>query len=161
MHAANRIGNHLVFVDHQKPRTVPPQKTGALRFQRRHENFRIEIQRQIARGDADIPAPRAPFRQLVIGQRARRHGKDRLPFQRRIEQLEDEGLARTGRRLDDDILPVAERADGFLLPEIRDDEIYFESRRHRAKLMGLRLASTVCRGAWRICLAKSSTSTGT
>ena len=137
MHAANRIGDHLIFVDDEKPRTVAPQKAGALRFQGRDENLRAEIQREIARRDAHIPAARAPFRELVVRERARRHGKNRLPFQRRIEQLEDVGLARTGRRLDDDVLPIAERADRFLLPEIRDDEIYFESRAASGKVDGI------------------------
>ena len=142
MHAAHRIGDHLIFVDDEKLRPVAPQKTRALSFQGGDENLRAEIQRQIAGRDADIPAARAPFREFVIGQRARRHRENGLPFQRRIKQLEDVGLPRTGRRLDDDVFPIAQRPDGLLLPEIGDHQIDFESLRHRAKLMGSAQAST-------------------
>ena len=104
MHAAHCVGDDLVFVDDKQPRAFAAQKTGALGFQRRNENPRIQIQREIARGDADIPATRSPFREFVVRQRARGHGKNRLPFERRVEQLENVGLARAGRRLHDHIL---------------------------------------------------------
>ncbi len=133
MHAPHRVGDHLIFVDHEKARTVPAQEAGTLCFQGRDHDPGIEIQGQIAGRNADVPATRAPFRELVVRQRSRGHGEDRLPFEGRVEQLKNEGLARAGRRLDDHVLPIAERVDGLLLPEIRDDEIYFESRWHRGK----------------------------
>ena len=67
MHAANRIGDHLVFVDDEQLWAVAPEKTSALRLKRGDQNFRVEIQRQIASRDADIPPARAPFRELVVG----------------------------------------------------------------------------------------------
>ena len=131
VHAANGIGDHLVFVDDEQLRAVAAKETGPLRFQSRDENFRAEIDRQVAGGNADIPAAGAPFRQFVVRESARRDGENRLPFQRRIKQLEDVSLARTGGRLDDDVFPIAKRAHGVLLPEIGDDQIDFEAGRHR------------------------------
>ena len=93
--------------------------------------FASRFKREIAGRDAHIPAARPPFGELVVRQGARRDGEDRLPFQRRIEQLEDVGLARTGRRLHDDVLPCAQRADRLLLPEIRDDQVDLEPLQHR------------------------------
>ena len=130
VHAANRVGNHLVFVDHEKLRAVPAQEAGTLRFEGRDQDPGVEIQRQIAGRNANVPAARAPFRQLVVRQGPCRHGKNRLPFQRWVEQFENEGLARAGRRLDDDVLPITERADGILLPEIRNDHVDLEPLQH-------------------------------
>ena len=93
VHAANRVGNHLVFVDHEKLRAVPAQEAGTLRFEGRDQDPGVEIQRQIAGRNANVPAARAPFRQLVVRQGPCRHGKNRLPFQRWVEQFENEGLA--------------------------------------------------------------------
>ena len=130
MHAAHRVGDHLIFVDHEKLRAIAPKEPRALRFQRRDDHLGVEIQGEIARGDADVPAARTPFREFVVRERARRDGEDRLPFQRRVEQLEDVGLARAGRRLDHDILARLQGAHRFLLPEIRDDQVDLESLEH-------------------------------
>ncbi len=131
VNAAHRIADHLIFVDHQKLRTLAPKKARALRFQSGDDHFRVCIQRQIASRDADIPPARAPFGELVVRERARRHGENCLPFQRRVEQLEDVSFARAGRRLHDDVAAIAQSAHGFLLPKIRHDQIDLETRWHR------------------------------
>ena len=38
----------------------------------------MKVLREVAGGNADVPAARAPFRELVIGERARGHGVDGL-----------------------------------------------------------------------------------
>ncbi len=43
MHAAHRVGDHLVFVDHEQLRTLPPEKTGALRLERGDDDFRVQV----------------------------------------------------------------------------------------------------------------------
>ncbi len=131
MHPANRIGDHLIFIDHEELRTVATEEAGALRFQRRDDDPGVEIQREIARGDADIPAARAPFREFVVRERARRNGENRLAFEGGIKQFENVGLARAGRGLDDHILARPQSAHRLLLPEIGDDEIDLESLKHR------------------------------
>ncbi len=67
--------------------------------------------RQIAGGDTDVPSSRPPFGQFIICERARRHGENRLAFQRWIKQFEDVGLSRTGWRLNDDIFSVTQSAE--------------------------------------------------
>ena len=78
MHAANRIADHLIFIDDEQLRAFAPKKARALRLQRGDDDFRVEIQRKIARRDSDIPAARAPFGQFVVGECARRDGENRL-----------------------------------------------------------------------------------
>ncbi len=78
-----------------------------LRLKSGDEDGRMEILRQIARGDADIPTARAPFGQFVICQRARRDGVDGLATVLAIigPQFENERFARTCRRLHHHVLP--------------------------------------------------------
>ena len=97
---------------------MPPEKARPLRLERGDNDFRVGIQRQITSRDSDIPAAGAPFRELVVGQSARRDGENGLPFERRIKQLENVGLARAGGRMHNHVLAVLQGSDGLLLPEI-------------------------------------------
>ena len=80
----------------------------------------LEILRQVAGGDADVPAARAPFGEFVVGQRAGRHGVDGLAAVLALvgPELEDQRLARAGGRLHDDVLALAQGGHGLLLPEV-------------------------------------------
>ena len=84
-----------------------------------------EVLAQIAGGDANVPAARAPFRQFVIGQGAGGNGIDGLAaiFALLGPKLKNQGLARAGRGLDDDVFAPAQSGDGLLLPEIGDDDL--------------------------------------
>src|SRR5213078_2469232 len=108
------------------------------------EDRRVEILREIAGGDADIPSTRAPFSELVIRLRAGRYGVNGLAvvFALVRPQLEDERLARARRRLHDDVLAPAQRGHGLLLPEVGHDHLVqggqtfelFRERRHAGKI---------------------------
>src|SRR5216683_3425387 len=130
MHAAHRIGNHLVFIDNEQLRSFAAKKASALRLKRRDHHTGIEIQREIASGNADIPSARAPFRQLVIRERARWNSENSLSLQHGIKQFKNVGLARTGRCLHDNIFAFTQRAHRLLLPEIGNDETDFETAWH-------------------------------
>src|SRR2546423_1868140 len=41
VHAADWIGDHLIFVDDEELRTVAAEKTGTLRLERRDQNFSV------------------------------------------------------------------------------------------------------------------------
>src|SRR5439155_426845 len=115
-----------------------------LRFERRDEDRRVEIIREIAGGDADIPSTGAPFSELVVRQRAGRYGVNGLPVVLALvrPQLENERLARAGGRLHDDVLALAQRGHGLLLPEVGHDHLVqggqtfelFRERRHAGKI---------------------------
>src|SRR5581483_7959234 len=62
MHAAHGVTEHLKFIHDQETRAFAAEKASPLRLQRRDNNLRIEIERDVTRGDADIPAAAAPFR---------------------------------------------------------------------------------------------------
>ena len=55
------IADHLVFVDHQQRRAVALNQPPLLGFEGGDENRRVQVFRQITRGNADIPAARPPF----------------------------------------------------------------------------------------------------
>ena len=136
MHAAHRVADHLVFVDHEKLRPVATQEAGALRFERGDDDLGIEVQGEIAGRDADIPAAGAPFGELVVRECAGRDGEDGLAFERGIEQLENVSLARAGGRLDNHVLARLQSAHRFLLPEIGDDQVDLEPLQHCAASHG-------------------------
>ena len=127
-HAAQRVRDHLIFIHHEQPRPRPLEEFPLLRFERRHHDLRAQIEREIARRQPHLPAARLPLRELVIGQRARRHGENRLALQLRHKQLEDIGFPRPGRRMDHDILPPPERLHGVLLPEVGNGEAEHRAR---------------------------------
>jgi hypothetical protein len=107
VNTAQRVGDHLIFIHHQKLRRLAAKKPRALRFQCCYDDARTKIKRQITGRDPYIPTARTPLGQLVVCERARRNCKDRLLFQCGIEQLEDIRFPRTGRRLHDHVFAVA------------------------------------------------------
>ena len=119
--ATHGVRDHLIFIDDEQLRPVALQQFSFLRFKCGHEHLRIEPQREVAGGDANVPPARAPLGELVIRERARRHGKDGLAAQFRHEQLEDERLPRPRRSMDHDVAPLPQSAHGILLPKIGDD----------------------------------------
>ena len=144
--AAIRVAYHLVFVHDEKRRTFAGDEAVLLGFKCGDDDGGAQIFREVARGDADIPATCAPLSEFVIGKGTGRHGVDGLAtwFAAMRPQFEDERLARTGRRLHDDILAFAQRGHGLLLPQVRDGdlvqggqlgELRFE-RLHARKIMG-------------------------
>ena len=120
-----RIGEHLIFVDHQQRRAVAADEPVFLCLQRGDDDGRVEIFAEVTGRDADVPATRSPFGQFVIGQSAGGDGVDGLAVGLAVvgPQLEDQRLARTGRRVDDDILARAQRGHGLLLPQVRDRDL--------------------------------------
>ena len=123
--AAVEVAEHLVLVHDQQGGAVALDEAVLLRLQRGDQHGGAEVFRQVARGDADVPAARAPFGELVVGQRAGRHRVDGLPAILALvgPELEDQRLARPGRRLDDHVLALAQGADGLLLPEVGDRDL--------------------------------------
>ena len=113
---------------------MPSQKTGTLRFERSDKHFRVGINGQIAGRDAHIPATGAPFSELVVGEGAGGNSEDRLPLERGIEQLENVGLARAGRRLHNDIPSALQGAHRLLLPEIRHDQVDLQPLQHSSNI---------------------------
>ena len=100
--------------------------------------------REIARGDADIPAAPAPLGEFIVRQRASWDGVNRLAARlaRMGPQLEDQRLAGAGRGLYHGILSLAQRGDGLSLPEIGYDDLvqggqtfeFFRERQHGQKI---------------------------
>ncbi len=131
MHAAHGVADHLVFIHHQQLRAVPAEEARPLRLKRGDDDLGIEIEREVAGRDAHIPAARAPLREFIVRERAGGDSEDGLPFQARVEQLEDVSFARTSRRLHDHVLPLLQGAHRFLLPKIGDDQVDLESLQHR------------------------------
>ena len=62
MDSAHRIGNELIFIDHQQPRTFAAKKARALRLERCDDDLCVQIERKIARRNPYIPTPAPPFR---------------------------------------------------------------------------------------------------
>ena len=133
MNSAHFVRDELVFIDDEQLRTLATQKTCALCFEGRYDHARIQIERQITSGDADIPATRPPLCKFVVRECARGNGENRLTFQRWIEQLKNVGLARASRRLHDHILAGSQCADRILLPEIGNAKIDLQSQSHRRR----------------------------
>ena len=123
--AAVRVAQHLILVHDEQLRAVAFDQPAFLRFERGDEDRRVEILRQVAGGDADIPAARAPFGELVIGQRAGRDRVNRLAvfFPLIRPQLEDECLAGARRGMNDHVIALTQRGDGLLLPEVGHDHL--------------------------------------
>ena len=114
------VADHLVFVNNEQGGSIALDEAVFLRLQRGDENGGVEIFGEVASGDADVPAASAPLGEFVIGKGAGGDGVDGLAaiFTAIGPKLENERLARAGGRLDDDVLSIAQRADGLLLPEI-------------------------------------------
>jgi len=119
------VPDHLVFIDDEQAWAGALHQAVLLCFERGDEDRRVEILGQVARGDADVPPARPPLGQFVVRQRACRNGIDRLaPIMALLgPDLENQCLARTGRRLDDDVTARTQGADRFLLPEVGHDHL--------------------------------------
>ena len=59
--AAVLVAQHLVFIHDEEGRAVAADEAVLLRFQRGDEHRGGKVFAQIAGGDADVPAARAPF----------------------------------------------------------------------------------------------------
>jgi hypothetical protein len=90
-----------------------------LRLERRNKERRIQMRREIARGDADIPSASLPVREFVIRQGARRHGENRLAAKGSVQQFKYVRFPRASRGMDDDVLAVAQSVHRLLLPQVR------------------------------------------
>ena len=121
VHAADGVGDHLVFVDDQKTRPAALEKLALLRFQGGDDHLCVEFGGEVAGGNAHVPAPSMPLREFVVGERTGGHGEDGLAFQGRKEELEDVGFPRAGGGVNDDVPALAQRAHGVLLPEVGND----------------------------------------
>ena len=142
--AAVGVAQHLILVHHQQRRAVAFDKPALLRFECGNQDRRVEILREVAGGDADIPAARAPFGEFVVRQGASWHRVNRLTvvFSVVRPQLENERLARARRRLHHDVLALAQRGDRLLLPEVGHHHLVqggqtfelFRERRHAGKI---------------------------
>ena len=134
----------MILVHDEQRWPIAFDQPALLSFERGDEDRRVEIFGEIAGSDADVPAARAPFGELVIRQRASRHGVDRLavilPLVR--PQFEDQRLAGAGRGLHHDVFALAQRGHGLLLPEIGYDDLVqggqafklFRERQHAQKI---------------------------
>ncbi len=123
--AAGGVGDPLVFVDHDGP-GVTAIAEGTLRgLQGGHDDGGIGGVGDVARHDADPPVPGAPLGEFVIGQRAGGDGVIGLSAAGPAldEFFENEGLARAGRGIDDDIGAVAECRDGLHLPGVGNQDV--------------------------------------
>ena len=123
--AAIGVADHLVFINNEERGAVALDEAVLLGFEGGDEDGGAEIFGEIAGGDADIPAARAPFGELVIGEGARWDGVDGLTtiFTGFGPKFEDERLARAGGSLHDDVLAGAQRGDGLLLPEVGNGDL--------------------------------------
>ena len=113
------IGQHLVFIHHEQVRVPAFKEAVTLRLEGRDNDRGAQVIADIARGDAHIPALGQPFGPFVVGQGPGGYRVDGLAAMPALdEQFEDVGLAGASRGLDDDILTLAEGAQGGLLPEV-------------------------------------------
>jgi hypothetical protein len=118
--ASVSVTQHLVFVHDEEARPVALNEAVLLGLQRGHQHGRAQILRQVARGNAYVPASGTPLGQLVIGQRTSRYSVNGLAAILALvgPDLEDERLTGSGGGLDDYVLALAQGADGLLLPEV-------------------------------------------
>ena len=117
------VGQHLVLVDREQGGGVPLEEAGALGLEGGDEHPRPGVLRHVPGRDADVPTPPGPLRPFVVGEGAGGDGEDRLaPDPGLDEALEDQGLARPGGGLEDDVLARAEPAEGLQLPEVGNGE---------------------------------------
>ena len=119
------VAEHLVLVDHQKPRAVAIDEAVFLRLKRGNDDRRVQVFRKVTRGDTNIPAARAPLGELVVSQSASRHGVNRLAGVAALvgPKLKNERFACAGRRVDDNILASPQMLNRLLLPQVWNDEL--------------------------------------
>ena len=145
--AAVGVAEHLIFIHDEQGRAFSANEAALLRFERGDEDGGLEIFREVAGGDADVPAAGAPFGEFVVGERARRDGVNGLAaiFSLLRPEFEDEGFARASRGVDDDITTRAQRGDGLLLPEVGHGDL-IERREIWQRVGGARHGATIAEG---------------
>ena len=125
--AARGVGDHLVFVDDQDGGAFTAYEALDLGFEGGDEDGSVDVFREIACGNADIPFGVFPFGVFVVGEGAGGDGVDGLAFEFEVagpmEELEDVGFARASGGTDDDVGAGAEVIDGLMLPEIGEFEV--------------------------------------
>ena len=126
----------MVFVDDQDGGAFTTNEALDLSFEGSDEDWGVNVFREIAGGDADIPFGVFPLGVFVIGEGAGGDGVDGLAFEFEVaglmEELEDVGFAGTGGGADDDVGAGAEVIDGLMLPEIGEFEMV-ERGEHRGR----------------------------
>lgn len=123
--AAVGVADHLIFINDEERRAIALDEAGFLGFESGDKDGRLEIFGKIARGDAHIPAARAPFREFVVGQRAGGDGVDGVAavFAGIGPKLEDQRFARASGGLDYKVLARAQSGYGLLLPEVGNGDL--------------------------------------
>ncbi len=116
VHAADGIGEHLVLVHNEEAGAIATQEAAFLGLESGDDDAGIEMQGEVASGDADIPTAAAPLGEFVIGEGASGYGVNGLAAKGGLEELEDEGLAGAGGGIDNHVAALAQRMDGFMLP---------------------------------------------
>ena len=119
------VAQHLVLIDHQQLGTIAVEEAVFLRLQRGDDDRRVEVLRQIAGGDSDVPAARPPLGEFVIRQGAGRHGVDRLTGVAAVigPQLKNEGFAGASGRVNNHIPAGPQMLHGLLLPQVRHNNL--------------------------------------
>ena len=123
--AACVVGDHLVFVDDEQRGSFATHEALELRLQRGDDDGRIDIFRDVAGGDADIPLRVLPFGVFVVRECSRGHGVDGLALEMPslMQQLKDVRLPRAGGRADDDIGARAQQVHRLVLPGVGEFEL--------------------------------------
>src|SRR5688572_28239642 len=62
------VPEHLVFIDDEKTWPLTTNQSPLLGLEGGDDNRRVEVLREIACGDTNVPASRAPLGQLIIRQ---------------------------------------------------------------------------------------------
>ncbi len=122
VNAADRICDHLIFVDDEKSGAIAGKQASALCLERGNDDAAVEAFRKVTRSDANFPSATEPLGAFVIGERACGDREDGLSFEGGCEQLEDECFTRARWGVNDHIHPFAECAYGVLLPKIGDGQ---------------------------------------
>ena len=118
---AEGVGEPLVFVDDVEG-GVGGELLG---LEGGDDEGGVGVVGEVAGGDADAPPLAGPLGEFVVGEGAGGDGVDDLAGSAALleELLEDEGLARAGGGLDDDVVAGGEGADGLGLPGVGEAEL--------------------------------------
>ena len=120
---ADGIPEHLVFVHSKKARTGSCQEPAFLCFEGGNQPGRLQPESDIAGADPGVESALGPLGELVIGEGPRGYGKHRLPFKRIGVEFKNVGFACSGGGMNHHVLPASKSVDGFLLPEIRQEQV--------------------------------------
>jgi hypothetical protein len=93
-------------------------------FERGDDDRGVGIHAKVAGHDADVPVAGAPLGEFVVGEGAGGNGEERAAGEIGLlgPALEDVGLARARGRVDDHVLPFAERGQREGLPPVRQHQ---------------------------------------